>query len=186
MGEHGLMMRDEMVRAMLRKPGDPLRKFVTRRTSRAWEKRRPGDVVWIKECWAPTSEAHPRARVSYRADGMSYGLNGGWASESPDRCGGLLFPEPLGIRIPFPARWRPSVLMPRWASRMARVVASIREEAGLLRDGLCTVRLPHVDDDEARREGVADRDGYLALWESINGPEYPEVLFRIEFEEVSQ
>lgn len=190
MAEFGLMMKDAMTLALLRKPGDPLRKFVTRRTSDQWLSRKAGDKVWIKECFAPTYDENPRVRISYRSDGTSYGLNNGWA-DGPD--GGLLFPEPLGVRIPFPARWRPSVLMPRWASRMSRIVASIRIERGTpyvsARDAISDgdpahpgSPLPWVDDAEARREGVEDRAEYLRLWESINGPEYPGQLFRIEFE----
>lgn len=203
MAEHGILMRDEMVRALLREPGDPLRKTVTRRTSDQWASRKVGDLLWVKECFAPTNPANPRVRVSYRADGQSYGLNGGWASGDG---GGLMFPETLGIKIPFPKRWTPSVLMPRWASRLTLRIVDLRRERGtpytsidgLLPFGLWRsddstddpphryASLPWVDDAEARREGVEDRAKYCALWEAINGPVYPEWLWRIEFEEVQR
>jgi hypothetical protein len=126
-GEYGILMKDEMVRALLRPVGHPLRKRVTRRTSGQWARRKVGDLLWVRECWAPTHAENPRIRVSYRSDGTSYGLNNGWAN-GPD--GGLLFPEPLGIRIPFPTKWRPSMAMPRWASRLTlRVVGLWREHA---------------------------------------------------------
>lgn len=181
MGEYGILMKDEMVRALLRPVGHPLRKRVTRRTSGQWARRKVGDLLWVRECWAPTHAENPRIRVSYRSDGTSYGLNNGWAN-GPD--GGLLFPEPLGIRFPFPARWRPSMCMPRWASRLTYRIVGLWQEPGL---SLSRRRpLPEVDDDEAHREGVEGRAEYLALWEAINGPVYPELVWRIEFEEVSR
>jgi hypothetical protein len=107
----------------------------------------------------------------------------------------------------------PSILMPRWASRLTLRVVSLRREhcavsalshrwAGEADVHLYNVAdehaspgytpvphpgepLPWVDDAEARREGVADRAAYLALWESINGPEYPTWVWRIEFERVT-
>lgn len=63
MAEHGILMRDEMVRALLREPGDPLRKTVTRRTSDQWASRKVGDLLWVKR-------AHPLRhgdRVAYAA-----------------------------------------------------------------------------------------------------------------------
>lgn len=152
MGEHGILFQDEMVRALLRPVGDPLRKTVTRRTSDRWARVKPGDLLWVRECFGLTDAAE----LVYRATEPAAGVH----------------------------RWRPSIHMPRWASRLPLRVVSVRSEWGLLQDGLCTVRMPYVDDAEARREGVADRAAYLALWESINGPVYPEWVWRIEFEEV--
>lgn len=52
MAEHGILMQDEMVRALLRPIGDPLRKTVTRRASNVWAKRKVGDLLWVRECRA--------------------------------------------------------------------------------------------------------------------------------------
>lgn len=106
----------------------------------------PGDVLWVRETWAPSD----LAPVLYRADG-------------PVRNG----------------RWRPSIHMPRWASRLSLRIKSVRVE-----------RLQEISDVDAISEGIAHnvlRDGgyslpdtshyhasdprasFCSLWESING-----------------
>lgn len=192
MKEHGILFQDEMVRALLRPVGDPLRKTVTRRTSDQWAKRKVGDLLWVRECWGLLDAA-----VLYRSS------------------------DDVGPQW----RWRPSILMPRWASRLTLRVVSLRREhcapssvthrwvgegpptpqptavflygrdlpqhrpfdvPGYLRAPHPGLPLPWVDDADARREGVEDRAAYLRLWESINGDVYPTWVWRIEFEEVSR
>lgn len=196
MAEYGILYRDEMVRALRRPVGDPLRKSVTRRKSNRWAKVKPGDLLWVRECWTPTAEGCWQPYL-YRAEF-------GPELEQARKDGRLTLLD-LGAEED---RWRPSMAMPRRASRMTHRVLNVRREQAM--PGLMPVRLdladvwqhtgfladrrfkvlppplPFVDDEEARREGVADRAAYLALWESINGPVYPEAVWRIEFEEVSR
>lgn len=121
----------------------------------------PGDRLWVRETWAPRdSEAFLRHEVEadklfYRADDERHLLTDG--------------------------RWRPSIHMPRWASRITLEVASVRVE-----------RVQDITDADALAEGVTNygddsqfppgfsmstraarkwrpRREFRDLWDSING-----------------
>ena len=113
----------------------------------------PGDRLWVRECWglfdSQPSDGPDRAHVFYRAtDG--------------DRC-------ELRYQL-----WRPSIHMPRWASRITLEVVAVRVE-----------RLQDITADDAKSEGVevckhfADankghpldphRVAFAWLWNTING-----------------
>ena len=140
----------------------------------------PGDRLWVREAWGyfdPDSagedydnehesaghgpvafcdellqEGHPlrdfwRRRVAYKATfaEQKYGLG------------------PVG-----PKKWRPSIHMPRWASRITLEVTGVRVE-----------RLQDISEADSVAEGIpsgevsppdAGRFAYRLLWESINGP----------------
>jgi hypothetical protein len=63
--------------------------------------------------------------------------------------------------------WRPSIFMPRWASRSLLEVTDVRVE-----------RLQSISEEDARAEGISKNQcpdwhavmDYQVLWESINGP----------------
>lgn len=166
---HGILFQDEMVRALLRPPGDPLRKTVTRRTSDRWARVQVGDLLWVRECWrakALTGAGEP-VLVTYRAGGTRM------VGRAPDDA---TWRE---------ERWTPSIHMPWWASRLTLRVVNVQQEWGNNWPDAPEARpgpLPCVDDAEARLEGVEDRAAYLRLWEAINGPDYPAWVWRIEFE----
>lgn len=108
----------------------------------------PGDRLWVRETWALDPDAHKdEAGVLYRA------TDPGW-----DESGSGL-------------KWRPSIFMPRRASRITLEVEAVRAE-----------RLQDIDDAAALAEGVGTLrqrestcyegkwvEHFLALWDGING-----------------
>ena len=130
---------------------------------------RERDRLWVREAWADLTELHGQhwerlnnetkryergvnPFVWYRADG-----------EQPDIGSDAIKPEP----------WRPSIHMPRWASRILLEVTEVRVE-----------RLQEISIQDAMAEGVAEtaprlKDlepcmewcyAYEDLWNVINGP----------------
>ncbi len=122
----------------------------------------PTERLWVRETWAPHPK-HPRCRVAYRADMMTYGLDNGQASKSEDSLGAIL-PSPIWPEKPWGKNWRPSIHMPRWASRLTLEI--IRVEVEPIQD---------ITFDDALAEGIQVDDGQLRktpnfrqLWDSIH------------------
>ena len=108
----------------------------------------PGDRLWVRETFGHferNKNFAPGCDVFYRADG-----------------------ESLAVKP-----WRPSIHMPRWASRITLEVTGVRVE-----------RLQDISSDDARAEGCPDKPiddaeqasidllaklWYHDLWEQING-----------------
>jgi len=112
-----------------------------------------GDRLWVRETFALVwpGEYAPESvhenRVEYHADtGAKY--PGGW----PNDCGD----------DPDCGRWKPSIHMPRWASRITLDVTGVRVE-----------RLQEISRADADAEGVASilghPESFATLWNSING-----------------
>ncbi len=110
----------------------------------------PGDRLWVRETFAVSSSGS-----IYRADTML------------DSC----------TKGDISWKWKPSIFMPRWASRITLEITNVRVE-----------RLQDTSEDDARAEGVerfasgwknytdfavvcqTARAAFRTLWESINGP----------------
>ena len=104
----------------------------------------PGDRLWVRETWA----LHPddgEAGVLWRA------TDPGWDAEG------------TGLK------WRPSIFMPRWASRIELEVTGVRVE-----------RVQGISEADAQAEGVAAVQGdpedhvdpvdrFAQVWDGING-----------------
>lgn len=113
-----------------------------------------GDRLWVRETWVPCSnfDPSPETCALYRADGHEklHWRNIEW-------------------------RWKPSIHMPRWASRITLEITGVRVE-----------RLDEISESDAHAEGCdgkcpvgnvnAYQSGpfgyhYAQLWQSINGPD---------------
>jgi len=110
---------------------------------------KPGDRLWVREAFrifssetGPKDEIGRPAVTHYRATDLH------------------LFPD---------AKWKPSIHMPRWASRITLEIIAVRVE-----------RLNEISRGDAMAEGCPHSnlaygqnpcDWFHELWESINGPE---------------
>ncbi len=106
-----------------------------------------GDILWVRETWSvpamfdeqKPSDIDPRAAGTVR-----------YAAAGKESGGKI----------------RPALFMPRWASRIRLDITEIRVEP-----------LQDITEEEARAEGVAPimryvgayRDGFVQLWDGING-----------------
>jgi len=114
----------------------------------------PGDRLWVRETWRENAQAG----IDYRADTGSYGPADGSADAES-------------------VHWRPSIFMPRAASRISLEITGVRVE-----------RVQDISEDDARAEGVAPyvwtengRAGatmpatevFAELWDKINGKRAP-------------
>lgn len=133
-----------------------------------------GDRLWARETWQYadwTDDGYPW--IGYQADGakelIERGIPEEWGERLIDIWAELSLEPNFGIdNRAADRRWRPSIHIPRWASRILLEVTAVRVE-----------RLQEISDADALAEGCSSadmRDGdrlasvYARLWESINGP----------------
>ena len=132
-----------------------------------WKLARPGDRLWVREAWRSTaiydvlspSEMNGKEPIRYECDETWQT----WGWKLADKHG----------------RLRPSIHMPRWASRITLEVTEVRVQ-----------RLQDISEEDAKAEGapccVTDGEGkfycfdmpnrgthkcgFAGLWSSIHGP----------------
>lgn len=119
---------------------------------------KPGDRLWVRETFAIV----PRTAYA-RSDGVQQTLR-------PDDDHDAAIYRAGWDRSNGGFRWRPSIHMPRWASRILLEIADVRVE-----------RLQDISEADAKAEGahnhkyngldLAYARAYSDLWESINGPD---------------
>ena len=115
----------------------------------------PGDRLWVRETWRPCGDDEmSMARIEALRPSIAYKADEEWDNDS---------------------KWKPSIHMPRWASRILLEITDIRVE-----------RLKEISGEDACLEGTGfiDRRGDLChagnhpsysisifsrLWDSING-----------------
>jgi hypothetical protein len=120
-----------------------------------------GDQLWIKETFRHFGNKFEGGKnfalVTYRQDGISQEIE---VENPPVEKWWNTGNKP----------WKPSIFMPRWASRITLEITGIRVE-----------RLQEISEDDAKAEGTKPsivgaaldhlkyRAGYQSLWERING-----------------
>lgn len=127
----------------------------------------PGDRLWVRETW----------RIERR--GSDYFIDFAADTGSPSMTRTVVVDaEALATKN---MRWRPSIHMPRWASRITLDVKTVRVE-----------RLQDISEADANAEGGLSLRGpncFQCLWESINGPDSWDAnpwVWVIEFERVNE
>lgn len=123
-----------------------------------WKLQEPGDRLWVREAWRSTaiydvlspSEMNGKEPIRYECDETWQT----WGWKLADKHG----------------RLRPSIHMPRWASRITLDVTEVRVQ-----------RLQDISEEDAEAEGARGsasgpwgREGliedYSDIWEAIHGP----------------
>lgn len=126
-----------------------------------------GDHLWVKETWRAHGWHADCVEIAYAAQ---RGIVG-WSEQHEQ------IQYPGGDKTAFkyyapkgPDFWRPSIFMPRWASRLTLIVTDVRierlqdiSEADALAEGIERVQYPEFAD-----WGWPQRK-YFELWDSING-----------------
>lgn len=144
-----------------------------------------GDRLWVRETWSVYTDGHARGKgdevILYRADDSAY-----WNMHPLEHMEAEF--NPLRDACDFSPKWRPSIHMPRWASRITLEIASVRVEL-----------LQAISEADAKAEGTTpDRytdhprgiyyTAFAELWKSINGPDSWSLnpwVWVIEFEKVT-
>lgn len=128
---------------------------------------KPGDQLWVRETWSDVNNAGCPS-VAYRADGEVRDLGEEDCEEADPNLEKYWFatwyPDLINGTE---GRWRPSIHMPRWASRINLLITGVRVE-----------RLDDISLHDARCEGIVDhhnvgQEKYLfsRLWRDIYGEE---------------
>lgn len=166
---------------------------------------RKGDRLWVRETWAsPDQDKSKQGRVAYDADGVC----GCWCGHGEDRSfmyhGRIL--QASGFSECFPKSgsttfglgkytdvqsgeypsykygWRPSIHMPRWASRLTLELTEVRverlqdiTEADAQAEGVMPWFAADLQPDGELRPGqsIAYRAAFHDLWDSIYGEKHP-------------
>jgi hypothetical protein len=111
----------------------------------------PGDLLWVRETWAPLPGSVVLNVAFYRAD----------TKAAPDDV-----------------RWRPSIHMPRWASRITLRITDVRVE-----------RLQDISEEDAEAEGLTKEiapNGHVT-WHvpDLLGAQTPCRAFRLLWEDIN-
>ena len=176
----------------------------------------PGDRLWVREAWRIgawsvddgslaidylSSEPTKTPWISVPEDSNNYHcasvFENYWIQSTDDCIKSKLSTDDSGTYHwapgQSPCRKRPSIHMPRWASRITLEITAVRVE-----------RLQDISEADAKAEGTVPSDGYAGperdrqkgwrksyaqLWDQINGPDSWEAnpwVWAIEFKRINQ
>lgn len=113
----------------------------------------PGDRLWVRETWAVSHVIdHLKPREIQKGAGIVY-------YTATENTGGMM--------------QRPSIFMPRWASRITLEITDVRVERLQEiseEDALAEGAKPYLLPVHPARESLRYVEGFAQLWEQINGP----------------
>ena len=104
----------------------------------------PGDELWVRECWSHFKQPAGDSGIKPKL------MNPNYDWELRFRADGV---EPSG------GRWRPSIHMPRWASRTSLLIKDVRVE-----------RTQDITEEDAQAEGFETREQFIGLWDTTVKP----------------
>lgn len=125
-----------------------------------------GDRLWVRETWALENDSEYAGEFPLPTDGRTI-LTHGNEENSWHTIPRYRATEPdVAIMTHFDSNgewdgrthWRPSIFMPRWASRITLEITEVRAEW-----------LQAITNADAAAEGVVDRSEFQILWGSIYG-----------------
>ena len=174
MREHPILFNGEMVRATMER-----RKTQTRRPMRpqpmvddgcrlAPDMARspfgqPGDTLWVRETWGVGTRPHP---MHGWVDGIEYRADVFYLDEHDILGLNVVDPPDGDCMDHYREGWRPSIHMPRWASRTTLTVKRVWAE-----------RVQDITEADAAAEGVRPGDttdggsciqlGFVDVWDRI-------------------
>lgn len=135
-----------------------------------------GDLLWVREAWQAHGWASDCVTIRYRAQEKTAGFIA--------QVEQIAYPE--GNKNTFkyvapkgPNHWRPSIHMPRWASRLTLRVTDVRVQRvqeitnhDAVAEGIDRVNEPQEGfrDYSGSEPVVAMRPSFRTLWDSLNAP----------------
>lgn len=133
---------------------------------------RAGDRLWVRETWAVEESLNATPPSKFSKWPTWFAADGGYLANNPKR--GFHTGKPRG-------RWRPSIHMPRWASRITLEITDVRVERlqeiralDAISEGIESVTSGGITTFRDYLAGTTDRaarQSFETLWQSINGPE---------------
>lgn len=165
--ERPILFSSEMVKAILEGRKSQSRRVIKPQPKGAWAAPgrtmcpygQPGDKLWVRETWCL------RATADHFEQGHKLFAKGDWLAGTYEFLRWDRVPMEVLYRATDDGRnWRPSIHMPRWASRITMVIRDIRVE-----------RVQDISEADAiaelggRAAGIVNERGhFMELWDSIN------------------